>query len=408
MIERLDLADRALAARVLDLQRAAYRVEADLIDFDGIPPMHESLDELATAPLDWLGVFEQGRLVAAMAITGEGRTCDIDRLMVDPAEHRRGHGRRLVTAVLPHAVVTVSTGERNTPAVSLYESLGFERVGRAKVAPGVWTVQFARRNHALATSFDADVDGYERARPGYPPELFDLLERHGLGPGATVVEIGPGTGQATMALLERGACVVAVEAGAAMAARLRARVAGRDAVVLEGRFEQVDAAALGGPFDLAVAATSFHWVDQTAGLARLARLLAPGRCFVPFWNVFRDTGDDLELQRWLDPIVARFQTTARTRAVTHALEHDARVEAFEASGAFRVEAMPTLPWRQTYDAAAFRALFASFSDWMSIPEPDRTRALDEVAAIVDDHYDGAIDRTYVTQAYVLRRTGVSP
>jgi SAM-dependent methyltransferase/GNAT superfamily N-acetyltransferase len=403
MIERLDLRDRATAERVLEIQRAAYAREAALVGFDSIPPLHESLDQLQAQPLEWLGATERGVLVGAMAITGEGRACDIDRLVVDPGWHRRGIGRQLVAAVTHHVVVTVSTGRDNTPAVRLYESLGFRRVGETEVAPGFWTVQFERRNDHLATSFDADVAGYERARPGYPDGLFELLARHGLADGARVLEIGPGTGQATVALLDRGAVVTAVEPGPAMASRLRERVAGRACTVVESTFE--DAALPDAPaFDLAVAATSFHWVDPVRGMARLAALLPRGRRFVPFWNVFRDAGrHDVRFQALIEPIALRFQTEARAAAITHGLDHDARVRSFEASGDFRVLAMPAFEWPITHDGASLRALFASFSDWSTLPEPDRTRALDDIAAIVDDHFDGSLTRTYVTQAYVVER-----
>jgi SAM-dependent methyltransferase len=402
VIERLDLSDGGTVARVLEIQRAAYAREAELVGFDSIPPLHETLDELQRQPLEWLGVVEDGVIVGAMAITGEARECDIDRLVVDPMWHRRGIGRRLVQAVTHHAVVTVSTGAANAPAVALYESLGFRRVGETEVAPGFWTVQFERRNTDLATSFDADVLGYERARPGYPDELFDVLRDLGLVPGSRVLEIGPGTGQATLALLDRGAAVVAVEPGPAMAARLRERVAGRSCEVLEGTFE--DVALPSGDVDLAVAATSFHWVDPARGMDRLASLLAPGRWFVPFWNVFRDAGRyHAELQAHIEPIALRFQTGARATAVTHGLDHAARVRAFESSGDFHVRDMPAFEWSVVHDGASLRALFASFSDWSTLPEPDRTRALDDIAAIVDDHFGGAIERTYVTQAYLVER-----
>jgi ribosomal protein S18 acetylase RimI-like enzyme len=152
VIERLDLTDERVAARVLAIQRAAYAIEAELVGFDGIPPLHESLDELRAQRLEWLGVVDDGEIAGAIAITGEGRACDIDRLVVDPAFHRRGIGRRLVQAVVHHAVVTVSTGADNAPAIALYESLGFRRTGRTEVAPGFWTVQFERRNTDLATA----------------------------------------------------------------------------------------------------------------------------------------------------------------------------------------------------------------------------------------------------------------
>jgi cyclopropane fatty-acyl-phospholipid synthase-like methyltransferase len=47
--------------------------------------------------------------------------------------------------------------------------------------------------------FDEDADLYDRARPGYPAQLFDdLAELAGVGPGCRLLEIGPGTGKATL------------------------------------------------------------------------------------------------------------------------------------------------------------------------------------------------------------------
>jgi hypothetical protein len=61
-------------------------------------------------------------------------------------------------------------------------------------------------------TFDQAADLYDRARPGYPRALFDdLAELTGVGAGSRVLEIGPGTGQATLPLAERGCRVVAVE-----------------------------------------------------------------------------------------------------------------------------------------------------------------------------------------------------
>jgi ubiquinone/menaquinone biosynthesis C-methylase UbiE len=54
-----------------------------------------------------------------------------------------------------------------------------------------------RRVH-LGRTFDEDAELYDRARPGYPPELFDdLAEVAGTGPGCRVLEVGAGTGKAT-------------------------------------------------------------------------------------------------------------------------------------------------------------------------------------------------------------------
>lgn len=46
----------------------------------------------------------------------------------------------------------------------------------------------------LRRIFDEDAARYDRARPGYPAELFSRIPR-----GSRVLEIGCGTGQATRA-----------------------------------------------------------------------------------------------------------------------------------------------------------------------------------------------------------------
>src|ERR671933_454382 len=60
----------------------------------------------------------------------------------------------------------------------------------------------------LRTTFEEVPELYERARPLYPPELFDdLVAYAGLEAGSRVLEIGCGTGQATLPLAERGLAV---------------------------------------------------------------------------------------------------------------------------------------------------------------------------------------------------------
>jgi len=106
--------------------------------------------------------------------------------------------------------------------------------------------------------FEEDVDGYDRTRPVAPGAVFDEVVRvAGLGPGSSVLEIGPGTGQATRPLAERGLRVLALEIGAGLAARARDNLAGfPDVTVLTTSFEAWDPG--GHAFDAVVACKSFH------------------------------------------------------------------------------------------------------------------------------------------------------
>ena len=70
----------------------------------------------------------------------------------------------------------------------------------------------------IRLSFDRAVEAYDEIRPSYPPELFRSFFQQ-LPADPEIVEVGPGTGQATKDLLAGGARVHGIELGAAMAAK---------------------------------------------------------------------------------------------------------------------------------------------------------------------------------------------
>lgn len=148
-IEHFDIAGPGVAERVVELQRTAYALEAALIGFAGIPPLHESVQDVVAFNFVWLGAFENERLMGALAYRHDNGWRDIDRLFVDPTASRRGIGRALVAKVLDADQIRVSTGTANTPAVSLYESLGFHEAGVRQIAAGVTVTIFER--HGAAT-----------------------------------------------------------------------------------------------------------------------------------------------------------------------------------------------------------------------------------------------------------------
>ncbi len=130
--------------------------------------------------------------------------------------------------------------------------------------------------------FDPVAELYDVSRPGYPDAVFDVIEeRAGPLAGATVVEVGAGTGIATRALRGRGARVLPVDVGAGMLAQLRSRSPGVPAVVGDGAALPV----ADGAADLVAAAQSFHWLPLDRSLPEALRVLRPGRPLALWWNV---------------------------------------------------------------------------------------------------------------------------
>ena len=140
--------DTAVAELVLQIQRAAYAVEAELVGYDAIPPLHETLAELQSKPLIFLGASCDRTLAGVLGYSRDGDTVDIDRVAVDPAFFRRGLARKLLRELFARErdamQFTVSTGFGNQPAIELYEGFGFHVVGEDYPTPGTRIVLLQR------------------------------------------------------------------------------------------------------------------------------------------------------------------------------------------------------------------------------------------------------------------------
>jgi SAM-dependent methyltransferase len=118
---------------------------------------------------------------------------------------------------------------------------------------------------------------YAALRPAYPKALFDFLLAHLEGPRGIAVDLGAGPGKASVDLARYFGKVVMVEPDARMLA------AACDHRRLEPRncaAEDADFAV--GSLDCVISATAFHWMDQDAVCAKVARWLRPRGVFFPF------------------------------------------------------------------------------------------------------------------------------
>jgi ribosomal protein S18 acetylase RimI-like enzyme len=149
-IDVLNHRDPGTAASIVVLQRASYVVEAEVIGFAGIPALHESVEDVMALGLTILAAIEDGQPIAMVGYARLGDTIDIDRLAVHPAHFRRGLARRLITAVHDRepdaARFIVQTGRDNTPAVTLYRSLGYRSVEDVELPEGVVIRRFVREH----------------------------------------------------------------------------------------------------------------------------------------------------------------------------------------------------------------------------------------------------------------------
>ncbi len=122
--------------------------------------------------------------------------------------------------------------------------------------------------------FDEIAEDYDRHRPTYPDVLVDRA-CEGIGRGASVLEIGCGTGQLTRSLLDRGLRVTAVEPGQQLLARARDRLGGAgDVQFVNARLE--DASLARARYAAVFSASAIHWIDPDVGWRVAADALVDG------------------------------------------------------------------------------------------------------------------------------------
>lgn len=125
---------------------------------------------------------------------------------------------------------------------------------------------------------------YDEARPTYPDQLVDdLVTSAQLCVGGRLLEIGAGTGKATVLLAQRGFRVHCVEPGPNLAAILAEKCSPFPYVTVDiASFEDwttPDAA----DYDLIFCAQAFNWLDPATRYERCHRLLRDGGHIGVFW-----------------------------------------------------------------------------------------------------------------------------
>lgn len=153
MIKRLDAKDIKTAEQIVDLQKKAYTVEAELIDFYDIPPLKDTIETITQCDEVFYGYYEGNELAGLVSYKLEEDLLDIYRVAVHPKHFRKGIAGKMIEYIMEAnkeiKKLVVSTGLKNRPAVNLYLKLGFKKTHEVEVAEGVYVVAFEKCRKAL-------------------------------------------------------------------------------------------------------------------------------------------------------------------------------------------------------------------------------------------------------------------
>lgn len=240
--------------------------------------------------------------------------------------------------------------------------------------------------------FSDRVENYLRYRPGYPPEVLDLLRSEcGLQPSHIVADIASGTGAFTRLLVENGNSVFAVEPNTEM------REAGVHQLEDYPRLVSVAGTAeettlRPASVDLVTAAQAAHWFDLARARAEFTRILRPGGWCVLLWNE-RDTASTPFLRDY-EELLLTYATDykevrhERTTAIIHEFFAPARSE----------ERGFSLRQQFDYEGACGRLLSSSYAPLEG--HPSHAAMMEELKRIFRLHArEGTVAFEYKTRVY---------
>lgn len=257
--------------------------------------------------------------------------------------------------------------------------------------------------------FGEEPELYDRARPGYSDALVeDVLDFGGIrAASCRALEVGAGTGKATVAFARNGVHVLAVEPDPNMAAVARRNCAPYPHVEIEeSSFEDWDPQE--GAFDLVFSAQAWHWIRPEVRCARAAAALAPGGVLALFWHRVR----------WREDDPVRVDVDACYREHVPALH--GREPGFPGLAASKVseEARAEMsscteltdvtvhehPWEQTFDAVGYVERLRTQSDHRLLPPDQLEPLLQAVNDVIVGHGD-TVTIPHTTLLVMGRRAG---
>lgn len=248
-----------------------------------------------------------------------------------------------------------------------------------------------------AQTFNQVAQLYDAARPNYPDELVkDVVELAQLSATAKILEIGTGTGKATLPFAQQGYTIHCLEPGNQLRAVAAENLLPYPKVTLETiTFE--DWPLQMAAYDLVMSAQAFHWVNPEIGYPKVAQALRPKGKIALIWNIAADA--DTAITQQLDQV---YLTYADWRLKPFEERQKEREQELIASQCFTAPAIKRYFWSQRYTTQQYLDLISTQSDYLIQPEDKQRGLLDALATVIDNN-SGSIVRPYVSILLLSQR-----
>ncbi|MBU5483793.1 GNAT family N-acetyltransferase [Clostridium sp. MSJ-11] len=229
MIRKLDIEDKYIVEKILDIQKASYLVEAEIIGFYDIPTLKDTIETIKESEETFYGYYIDNILAGIISYKYEEKILDIHRVAIHPNFFRMGIGKKLLNFIQDIQKdankIIVTTGKQNMPAVNLYIKNGFKKVEDIEIKEGVYLTTFEKMKSnysSIKENLKESYDNYAYEREKSEIQQWKIAPRQNFlellnkENKKTLLEIGAGTGKDSIFFKNNGLEVVAVDLSSEM------------------------------------------------------------------------------------------------------------------------------------------------------------------------------------------------
>lgn len=255
----------------------------------------------------------------------------------------------------------------------------------------------------LRTVFDQAALDYDAVRPGYPQELIeDIISISSIPRGGRILEVGCGTGQATLPFARREYSMLCLDIGR----QLAAIAAQKCCQYLQVKIQIIsfeDWQAEENTFDLVMSATAFHWIPPEVGYPKVARVLKSSGYIALFTNYHPTpfTGFFESVQKVYQRIVPEWGNPNDAPPIEERIKSN---EAYiNGTGLFEKAQIKTYAWTRDYRTEEYIKLLNTYSPHLSLEENRRSLLYGEIAELIEKEFGGVVTRPYLSVLYIARK-----
>jgi len=239
--------------------------------------------------------------------------------------------------------------------------------------------------------FDTSAIYYDKYRPSYPNRLVeDIISLSSLSTKSNILEVGSGTGKATILFAKYNLNIDCIELGENLVEIARKKCEYLPKVKINvGKFEDFDFEPR--CYDLLFSAQAYHWINPSQRMELASKALRKDGSLALFYNFSQKPVDKTMIE--LSEQIAIESDGILKGTWDYEKDIDRWRREILSSCYFSNIAIKSYPWKKKYSAEEYIGLFYTFSDFLVLSDNVKTKIANKMRQLLEKN-GGFVEKFY--------------